>query len=217
MRCSSLVRIMFQPPGGSHPSDNAETSNAETNFPEQSDAELYQALRAGHREALGILYDRHAGLVYGLALKTLGNTQEAEDLTQDIFLNLDRSTAYDSRRGSLRTFLAVVTRSRALDRVRSRNKARSFLERFRSHRSTEIADRTPLEQMFQNEQSEEVQTALRHLPENEQQILRMAYYEGFSQSEIAKRLNIPLGTVKTITRRSLLKLRQFLTDSPLID
>jgi RNA polymerase sigma-70 factor, ECF subfamily len=211
MRCSSLVRLMFQPPGDSHPPDNAAGS-----FPEQTDAQLYQALRAGQKEAMGILYDRHAGLVYGLALRTLGNAQEAEDLTQDIFINLVRSTAYDSRRGSLRTFLAVITRSRALDRIRSRQINRSFLERFRSNYSSEIAIRSPLEQIFQNEQSEEVQTALCHLPANEQQVLRMAYYDGLSQSEIAKRLNIPLGTVKTITRRSLLRLRQMLTD-PLID
>jgi RNA polymerase sigma-70 factor, ECF subfamily len=217
MRCLGLVRDMPQHPSDSQPSDNAEKSNAEKSFPGQTDAELYQALQAGHTEALGVLYDRHAGLVHGLALKALGNAQEAEDLTQDIFINLSRSTAYDARRGSLRTFLAVLTRSRAIDRVRSHQVKRSFLERFRSHRHTEIAAHSPLEQIFQNEQSEEVQTALRHLSKNEQQILRLAYYDGLSQSEIARRLNIPLGTVKTTTRRSLLKLRQTLTNSPLID
>jgi RNA polymerase sigma-70 factor, ECF subfamily len=200
-----------------HPSDSQFSSNAEKKFHEQIDAELYQALQSGQTEALGVLYDRHAGLVYSLALKTLGNTQEAEDLTQDIFLNLSRSTAYDARRGSLRTFLAVLTRSRALDRVRSRQIRRSFLEKFRSTRHTEIAVYSPLEQIFQNEQSEGVQAALGQLLESEQQILRMAYYDGLSQAEIAKRLNMPLGTVKTKTRRSLLKLRQTLTNSPLID
>jgi RNA polymerase sigma-70 factor, ECF subfamily len=183
----------------------------------QSDAELYQALQAGHQDSLGILYDRHAGLVYSLALKTLGNAQEAEDLTQDIFINLTRSTAYDSRRGSLRTFLAVLTRSRAIDRVRSRQVSRSFLERFRSDSHTKTAVRSPLEEMFQNEQSEEVQIALHHLSEREQQVLRMAYYDGLSQSEIARQLNIPLGSIKTMTRRSLLKLRQTLTGSSPID
>jgi RNA polymerase sigma-70 factor, ECF subfamily len=196
----------------SHPPDKVQEG-----FSEQTDAELYQALQAGQTEALGVLYDRHAGLVYSLALKALGNTQEAEDLTQDIFINLSRSTAYDSRRGTLRTFLAVLTRSRAIDRVRSRQVTRSVLERFRSNRSAEVSTHPPLEQIFQNDQSEEAQTVLRHLSTNEQQILRLAYYDGLSQSEIAKRLNIPLGTVKTITRRSLLKLRQMLIKSPLID
>jgi RNA polymerase sigma-70 factor, ECF subfamily len=200
-----------------HPSDSQFFSNAEKKLHEQIDAELYQALQSGQTQALGVLYDRHAGLVYSLALKTLGNTQEAEDLAQDIFLNLSRSTAYDARRGSLRTFLAVLTRSRALDRVRSRQIKRSFLENFRSTRHTEITVHSPLEQIFQNEQSEGVQVALGQLLESEQQILRMAYYDGLSQTEIAKRLNMPLGTVKTKTRRSLLKLRQTLTNSPLID
>lgn len=118
-------------------------------FSSQTDAKLYLALKAGHTAALGILYDRHAGLVYGLALKILGNAQEAEDLTQDIFLNLVKSTAYDSRRASLRTFLAILTRSRALDRVRSRNTALSFLERWRSGGSQETISQSPFEHVFQ--------------------------------------------------------------------
>ncbi|MBD1824274.1 sigma-70 family RNA polymerase sigma factor [Cyanobacteria bacterium FACHB-DQ100] len=185
--------------------------DAEKSPPSQTDAELYQALRAGQKEALGTLYDRHAALVYGLALKALGNPQEAEDLTQDIFLNLAKSTTYDPRRGSLRTFLAVLTRSRSIDRVRSRSTSRSFLDRFRSS-STEMASESPLEQVFQTEQSQEVRAALAQLPESDRQILRLAYYDGLSQSEIAARLSLPLGTVKTKTRRSLLKLRQTLTD-----
>lgn len=176
----------------------------------QTDAELYLSLKAGRAEALGILYDRHAGLVYGLAFKVLGNPQEAEDLTQDIFLNLVRSSSYDSRRGSLRTFLAILTRSRAIDRVRSRNTALSFLGRWKSGNQQEDSN-TPLEYVFQGERLEEVRMALAQLSESQQQILKMAYYDGFSQSEIAERLEIPLGTVKARARRGLLKLRQTLT------
>lgn len=179
---------------------------------DQTDAELYRALQAGWTEALGILYDRHAGLVYSIALRALVSPQEAEDLTQDIFLNLPKSTAYDPRRGSLRTFLAVLTRSRAIDRVRSRSIARSSLERFQASQSTEPCCQSPFEQVFQHEQSQEVQAALAQLPEGDQQILRMVYYDGLSQSEIAEQLNMPLGTVKSKTRRTLLKLRQTLAD-----
>lgn len=186
--------------------------NPEECFPSQTDGALYRALQAGQTEVLGILYDRHAGLVYGIALKTLDNPQEAEDLTQDIFLNLAKSTAYDPRRGSLRTFLAILTRSRAIDRIRSRSSARSVLERFQASSHTETSFGSPFEQVFQHEQSQKVQMALTQLPDSEQQLLRMAYYDGYSQSEIAKQLNIPLGTVKTRTRRSLLRLRQTLTD-----
>ncbi|NEQ26377.1 MAG: sigma-70 family RNA polymerase sigma factor [Microcoleus sp. SIO2G3] len=178
----------------------------------QTDAELFQALRAGQTDALTILYDRHAGLVYGLALKVLGNPQEAEDLTQDIFLTLVHGCSYDPKRGSLRTFLAVLTRSRSIDRLRSRRSALEFLHRWRGDRR-ESASNSPLEFVFQDEQSQEVQTALSQLSESQQQILQLAYYEGLSQSEIAKRLDIPLGTVKARARRGLLQLRQMLTNT----
>ncbi|PSB19223.1 RNA polymerase subunit sigma [Phormidesmis priestleyi ULC007] len=189
------------------PSDHPEQPVAN-----QTDADLYLALRGGQTAALGILYDRHARLVYGLALKTLSNAQEAEDLTQDIFLNLARSTSYDPRRGSLRTFLGILTRSRAIDRIRSRSTALSHLERLRSEHNSETPAQSPFDQVSQTEQSQEVKTALAQLSESEQQLLQMAYYEGLSQSEIAERLSMPLGTVKTRTRRSLIKLRQTLTD-----
>lgn len=186
--------------------------NTEEPLPSQTDAELYLALRAGQTAALGELYDRHARLVYGLALKILSNLQEAEDLTQDIFLNLARASSYEPSRGSLRTFLAVVTRSRAIDRVRSRSTASAFLGRWRPNRSQEITSNSPFEYIFHNEQSQEVRTALAQLSDSQQQILRMAYYDGLSQSEISERLEIPLGTVKARARRGLLKLRQTLTE-----
>ncbi|MBE9190054.1 sigma-70 family RNA polymerase sigma factor [Gloeocapsopsis crepidinum LEGE 06123] len=177
----------------------------------QTDVELYRALQAGQDVALGILYDRHAGLVYGIALKILGHPQEAEDLTQDVFLKLAQSSSYDPSRGSLRTFLAILTRSRAIDRVRSRSKAREFFGQWRDSEAEHVTD-SLFEQVFRSEQSQEVQAALSQLSDTQQQILHMAYYDGLSQSEIAKQLEIPLGTVKARARRGLLKLRQTLTD-----
>lgn len=177
----------------------------------QTDVELYRALQAGQDVALGILYDRHAGLVYGIALKILGHPQEAEDLTQDVFLKLAQSSSYDPTRGSLRTFLAILTRSRAIDRVRSRSKAREFFGQWRDSEAQHVTD-SLFEQVFRSEQSQEVQAALSQLSDSQQQILYMAYYDGLSQSEIAKQLEIPLGTVKARARRGLLKLRQTLTD-----
>jgi RNA polymerase sigma-70 factor, ECF subfamily len=187
-----------------------QSGNPDKPLSSQTDAELYLSLKTGRAESLGVLYDRHAGLVYGLAFKVLGNSQEAEDLTQDIFLNLVRSSSYDPRRGSMRTFLAILTRSRAIDRVRSRNTALSFLGRWKSGNQQEDSN-TPLEYVFQGERSEEVRMALAQLSKSQQQILKMAYYDGLSQSEIAERLEIPLGTVKARARRGLLKLRQTLT------
>lgn len=187
------------------------SGNQNAPLPDQTDADLLVALRHGQTSALGLIYDRHAGLVYGLALKALGNSQEAEDLTQDIFLTIARGCSYDPKRGSLRTYLAVLTRSRAIDRLRSRLSARERLNRWMPGESHTISSPTPLEYAAETEQSQEVQAALAQLSDSQQQILKLAYYDGLSQSEIAQQLEIPLGTVKARARRGLLKLRQTLT------
>lgn len=176
------------------------------------DSEIYQALKAGQKSALGILYDRYGKLVYGLAYKILNNSPEAEDLTQEIFLALWRNDTYDPTRGSLGNFLAMMTRSRAIDKLRSRNTSVRFLERWSKIISTETFVNTPFEQASVAERSQQIQHALAQLSPEQRQILEMIYYEGFSQSEIAKQLNIPLGTVKTRSRLGLLKLRQYLKD-----
>lgn len=186
--------------------------NTEKLLSVQTDAQLYLALKAGQTAAVGILYDRHAGLVYGIALKVLENPQEAEDLTQDIFLNFVKIGSYEPSRGSLRTYLAILTRSRAVDRVRSRSNTRELLKKWGHSREEETATDSLLEKVSRSEQSQEVKAALAQLSDEQQQILRMAYYDGLSQSEIANQLEIPLGTVKARARRGLLKLRQALTD-----
>lgn len=187
------------------------SSHSAFSLQNQTDTELIFALRSGQDLALEVLYDRHSGLVYGVACNVLGNAQEAEDLTQEIFIALVKGTGYNPQRGSLRTFLAILTKSRALDRLRSRSSTRQMISRWQQSQSSEPTPDSPLEQAFQQEQSEAVREALAQLPEAEQQILRLAYYDGFSQSEIAKQLALPLGTVKTRARRGLLNLRQFLT------
>ncbi|MEL6161650.1 MAG: sigma-70 family RNA polymerase sigma factor [Cyanobacteria bacterium J06627_32] len=177
---------------------------------ELTDTALWQAVCRGDTVALGQLYDRHGGLVYSIALKLLGQP-EAEDLTQDIFLKIFSGRGYDPSRGSLRTYLAILTRSRAMDRLRGRQvKARS-LKRLQRHTPTSSTDVTA-DALFTAEQSVEVKAALAELSDSQQEILRLAYYEGLTQTAIAQRLNKPLGTVKTRARRGLLKLREMLQD-----
>jgi RNA polymerase sigma-70 factor (ECF subfamily) len=174
-----------------------------------TDTEIWFALRAGQSEALGTLYDRHGGLVYGIALKVLGHPQEAEDLTQEIFIKLAQSSAYDPQRGSLRTFLGMLTRSRAIDKLRSRTTAQAAQARLQPPTPAPPATET----LAQAEQRQQVKTALAQLSADQQQVLQLAYYEGLSQSAIAQQLNMPLGTVKAHARRGLLKLRQLLQDA----
>ena len=175
-----------------------------------SDTDLFLLLQKGQTDALAILYDRHAALVYGIALKLLGNSTEAEDLTQDIFLILN-GCSYDPQRGTLRTYLAILTRSRAIDRLRSRTSRQSKLRNEFSNENAKVVSSVPIESMAQLEQSRLVQSALEQLSIQEQKVLKMAYYQGMSQSEIARQLDIALGTVKSRSRRGLLKLRQALS------
>ncbi|NEQ29903.1 MAG: sigma-70 family RNA polymerase sigma factor [Leptolyngbya sp. SIO4C5] len=176
-----------------------------------TDKELWLALKSGQTEALGQIYDRHAGLVYGIASKVL-TTQEAEDLTQDIFIKLAQTDAYNPQRGSLRTYLAILTRSRAIDRLRSRRTGQTALKRQQADYGLMSAN-PPVEEMEQEEQSQEIRAALAGLSENQRQVLHMSYYEGLTQATIAEQLQTPLGTIKARARRGLLKLRQLLQDN----
>ncbi|WP_338431553.1 sigma-70 family RNA polymerase sigma factor [Synechococcus elongatus] len=182
----------------------------------RNDHDLWSELQQGQVAALASLYDRHASLVYGIALQVLGNPQEAEDLTQDIFIRLvDRQRShYDPRRGSLRTYLAVLTRSRAIDRLRSRRTQAAAIDKVQSQLVQQQATIDPLiSNLGAAETSAEVQQALAQLSESQQQVLRLAYYEGLSQADIAERLGEPLGTIKARARRGLLKLKQILEES----
>lgn len=177
-----------------------------------TDAELYCALKAGQASALGVLYDRYASLVYRLALRILANPQEAEDLTQEIFLALWRRGTYNPARGSLSSFLTTLTRSRAIDKLRSRGTKLKLLQRWSQMMATETPPPTPFDLASLSQRSQYVRDALAQLPEKQRQIIEMAYYDGLSQSEIAKQLDTPLGTIKTWARQGLLNLRKNLQD-----
>lgn len=177
----------------------------------QTDTEVFQALRSGNLLALGVLYDRYGEVVYRVALRMLGNAQEAEDLTQEVFLYLCRGGNYDSNRGSMLVFLTTLTRSKAIDRFRQIRAQKQRIQRwfrsFPSESGSNLMDKVALKEM-----SCRVREAFSELPELHQQVLEMAYYEGLSQSEISEALKMPLGTVKTYKRKGLLKLREVLQD-----
>ena len=190
--------------------DSADSSLTHQLLP--TDQELWSAIRAGESEALGILYDRYASLVYRLALRILANPQEAEDLTQEIFLTFWRSNTYNPARGSISSFLTTLTRSRSIDKLRSRGTKLKLLQRWSQMIMTQIPPPTPFETASLSQRSQQVHSALAQLPASQRQVLEMAYYEGLSQSEIAKQLETPLGTVKTWSRQGLLNLRKNLQD-----
>ncbi len=174
------------------------------------DLELIQALKTGQPSALSKLYDRYGAVVYGLALKILKDAQEAEDLTQEVFVSIWHNNTYNPARGSFSNYLVIMTRSRSLDKLRSRTSRSKFLERWQNT-TTQTFSRSAFEQVDIWDTSQHVTEALAQLPEQQRKILEMAYYQDLSQSEIAKILNIPLGTVKTSARQALKKLKKSLS------
>jgi RNA polymerase sigma-70 factor, ECF subfamily len=186
-------------------------TNVAMTLSKQTDAEVFQALRDGESYGMAILYDRYGEVVYRLGLRILHNPQEAEDLTQEVFLLLNRTVAYDPKRGSMCAFLLTITRTRAIDRLRKVRSQQQFIQKW-GRIEPIISLRTPMENAASMEVSSRVKDALSTLPDNQRQILEMAYYDGHSQSEISQNLHIPLGTVKTRSRQGLLKLRNILKD-----
>jgi RNA polymerase sigma-70 factor, ECF subfamily len=181
--------------------------------PSLTDAEVLRALKAGQSYALVLLYERYGSVVYGVALKILKNPQEAEDLTQEIFLTLWRNTTYNSDRDYFIRYLITMTRSRAIDKLRARARNLKLLNRWGQTEIPETSSPTPFEQASLTERSQKVRDALTKIPERQRQAIELAYDEGLSQSEIAAKLDMPLGTVKTLTRQGLLRLKQILQNS----
>lgn len=175
--------------------------------PTPSDLELVLAMKAGDAAALAVLYDRYSSLVFRLSLRILNDSEDAADLTQDVFLTLWRGSSYQSERGSLGTFLTTLTRSRAIDRIRSRSSKVKFLQRWSQIMPTQSAS-NPFEAASIQQRSEYVREAMTQLPAKQRQVLELAYYDGLSQSEIATHLETPLGTVKSWSRQGLLNLRK---------
>jgi len=176
-------------------------------WPSRSDGELMEAIRERQGAALGVLYDRYAGLVYGLALQILGHVAEAEDLTQAVFVELWRKASYDPQRGSVSSFLYLLTRSRAIDRLRSQDSSQRLLKHWQSLLAAENRAPAPFEQLSLEERRQAVQEALGQLPESQRQVLELIYYQGLSQADVARHLGIPPATVKARARQALCKLR----------
>ena len=169
----------------------------------ESDDGLIRRIVGGDESALGILYDRYGGLVYSVAKHVLSDTGAAEEVLQDIFHQLWRNAAnFDSSRGNLSSWLLVMARNRSIDRARRRT---PWLEEDTPSLQGPSLDIES--EAAQNEMAARVRAALQALPEAQRLALELAYFEGLTQSEIAKRTGDPLGTVKTRLRSALASLR----------
>jgi RNA polymerase sigma-70 factor (ECF subfamily) len=174
-----------------------------------SDVELLHAVARGDEAALARLYDAYRVILFGLLVRILNSREEAEDILQDVFIQVwRRAKDFNEKRGRPFTWLVTLARSRAIDRLRLLGARQRLVKGAAQEHTDTISD--ALSDTIKVAQKEIVQRALAELPEEQRHTLVLAYFEGLTQSEIATKLKAPLGTVKTRMRSGMIKLRTLL-------
>jgi len=176
-----------------------------------ADEEIMHLVQQGNARAFELLYDRHGGAAFSLAYRMVGNRAAAEDVAQEAFLSIWRSRLrYMPERGSVRTWVLGIVHHRGIDALRrsighDRRRAgmEGIEEKLESPELTEV-------EAARHEEAESVRAAIQSLPEDQGRVIGLAYFAGFSHSEIAQMLEMPLGTVKGRMRLGLEKLRHAL-------
>jgi RNA polymerase sigma-70 factor (ECF subfamily) len=181
------------------------------------DAEVIRRIRTGDRAAFLEFYDRYSPLLLSVAARVLGDRREAEDVLQDVFTQIwHKSAGYDAKLGTLSSWAVTLTRNKAIDRVRASTRRRRLIEEIAV--SSDQAEESPAasanELLYGRERAAQIRAALNELSADQRQVIELAFFAGLSQSEIAARLDQPLGTIKARIRRGMLKLREQLEGAP---
>ena len=179
---------------------------------ERSWAALVVQVAEGNERALTRLYDSTNRIVYGLAVRILGDSSAAEDVTLEVYLQVWRiAKTYDPGRGTVSSWLVTLTRSRAIDLLRSRQARGATLEQSLEEVPAALDLRSDPERLsIEAAQTHMIQTCLEELPAEQRQAIELAYFSGLSHTEIAIRTGLPLGTVKTRIRSGMMRLRELL-------
>ena len=178
---------------------------------ELADEDLMALVRHGEARAFEVIYDRHCGVAFSLAYRMCGTRTAAEDVVQESFLSLWRSgTRYDRTRGSVRTWVLGIVHNRAIDSLRrsvnhDRRRAsdEGIEERFEAPEHTEV-------EVARRDEAREIRAALDELPEEQSRVIELAFYGGYTHTEIAAMLEAPVGTVKGRMRLGMEKMRRTL-------
>jgi RNA polymerase sigma-70 factor (ECF subfamily) len=177
---------------------------------ELSDSDLLHRIAARDDAALGEFYDRHANTLFGLAYRILYDHKEAEDLVQEVLLQIwEKVATFNPEQGRPLAWVIVLTRNKAIDRLRSAQRRARLVEEIEHELcgSTDSSAAALAEPPTTGDEAEIVRSALGRLPEEQRRAIMMAFFGGLSQSEIAAELNEALGTVKARIRRGMLRLR----------
>ena len=173
-----------------------------------ADEDLMVLVQDRDAEAFSMIYDRHSTVAFSLAYRMVGRRGAAEVVVQEAFISLWRSAGrFDVERGSVRTFLLGIVRNRAIDALR-----RATVHDSRRTDSEDVAERLESPERTDTEvarrvEGERLRSALEELPADQQKVIELSYFGGFSQTEIAEMLDAPLGTIKGRMRLALEKLR----------
>ena len=184
--------------------------------PSPADGELVARAAQGEERAIGTLYDRYGAVLYAVAYRIVGQRADAEEVVVEAFAQAWRDAArFEAGRGSVAGWLTMIARSRALDLVRARGRrdritASAAADRPDAPLAMGAAGPDPVGALDHDERRRQVRQALETLSPPQRQAIELAYFEGLSQSEIAERLQEPLGTVKTRVRLGMQKLRECL-------
>lgn len=198
---------------------NSAIAKHQVDYSTLDDETLVRLIAHAQADALGALYDRYNRLVFGLALNAVGDYGTAEEITLDVFTHIwEKAGTYRAERAKVSTWLTSIARHRAIDVLRRRG------ARPEQH-SVSWAEVSPTAMPRVNGpegatelalQRQRVHAAIAELPEEQQQVLALAYFKGYTHRQIAEELDQPLGTVKTRIRLAMQKLRQMLQDEPII-
>jgi RNA polymerase sigma-70 factor (ECF subfamily) len=188
-----------------------------SNAPEQDDraVELDLLARIAKREraAFEELYTRYVNILYATALKFLKEGADAQDVVQDVFIQIwDKAKLYDPAKGKPLTWALTMTRNRSIDRIRAIQRRSRLRDDFEKETVTDESAslREALSGVDASEKGQILRTAVGQLSPQQRKVVELAYFRGFTQSEIAEQLGEPLGTIKARARRGLMKLKELL-------
>src|SRR5262245_1429140 len=177
---------------------------------ETVDAGLMRRVADGDRDAFASLYDQYARPLYSLALRILNDQKEAEDVLQEVFVQIwEKAGQFDDRLGKPFTWSMTMTRNRAIDRLRSKQRQHRLVEELTQDAVTEAAA-SPANTGIEPGQAEHIRAAVNGLPEDQRKAIELAFFNGLTHFEIAEALREPLGTIKARIRRGMLRLRDIL-------
>ena len=176
----------------------------------ERDVELLRRIADGDRSAFSAFYDQYSGLLFSIAVKVLNDSREAEDVLQEVFMQIwNKANAYDQLLGKPASWAVTLTRNKAIDRIRASQRRSRLLDQATVEAGA-FPDDSPSagERLYGKENAEMIRSVVAALPSDQRRAIELAFFSGLTQDEIAKTLQEPLGTIKARIRRGMLKLRE---------